>query len=160
VSQIDDIKWHLTRAQAAALVFSMLFGAAFITAVVVHHQAEAKLRHPDPYSAIGWFELTDTESGVAVRWNPATGDSWALACPGGIKTACEWDRIEFRGETPPRNGGWYDCVPTGQGTILWHVHTGESWILACPGTIRTCDWEPLEVRPPMTPTSDGGEDGL
>lgn len=128
-----------------------------VLAIVGDSSADAKLRHPDPYSDVGWYEVTDTEAGVAVRWNPMTGDAWAMACPGGAKTSCEWDPIEFRGEPPPKTGGWYDCVSTGQGAVFWHVHTGQSWVLACPGAVRTCDWEPLEVRPPPT-TND--EDGL
>jgi hypothetical protein len=147
---VNELRWQLTRAQAAALAFAFAFGMSFITAVVMHHKAEAKLRHPDPYAEAGWFEMLQAEEEIAVRWNPMTGDSWTLACPGPAKSSCEWDPVEFRGETPTGSSGWYDCVLTAQGVIFWHVHTGESWILACPGTIRTCDWEPLEVRPPET----------
>lgn len=147
---MNELRWQLTRAQSACLAFAFLFGASFITAFVVHHNAEAKLRHPDPYSEIGWFEMLQAEEDIAIRWNPMTGESWALACPGATKTSCEWDPIEFRGGDPTDDSGWYDCVKTAQGIIYWHIHTGESWILACPGAVRTCDWEPLEVRPPAT----------
>jgi len=119
-------------------------------AVLVKHYAKAELRHPDPYSGAGWFEMLRAEEEIALKWNPTTGESWALACPNPAKTSCEWDPVEFRGEAPSGDGGWYDATLTAQGVIFWHVHTGQSWILACPGAINTCDWEPIEVRTPMT----------
>ena len=143
---MNELRWQLTRAQTAALAFAFAFGMAFITAVVVHHNAKAEIQNPDVYSEEGWFEVLESDEDPAVRWNAVTGESWALACPGIPKSSCDWDPIEYREGAPNPLRGAFNCLHTGQGVIMLHVPSGNSWILACPGTVRTCDWEPLEVR--------------
>ena len=43
---------------------------------------------------------------------------------------------------------WYDVECSGSECIRFNPQNGESWILACPGTMTSCAWEPLEVREP------------
>jgi len=140
MSRVQDWGWEGLKALVTG-------GACVAVCVICSGDVDAKaaIHHVDPGTDTGWFEMLEADNDVALKWNPMTGDSWALACPG-TKTSCEWDPIGFRGETPSRDFGQYDAVLTAQGVVFWHVRTGDSWILACPGTIRTCDWEPLEVR--------------
>lgn len=47
--------------------------------------------HEDPYP--GYFEVTDGDP--PIRFNPTTGESWILACPGTM-TSCAWEPLEVR----------------------------------------------------------------
>ena len=144
---MTELRWQLTRAQAACLAFAFLFGAAFI-ALFVQQRAHADLDNIDPYAEGGWYEVESTPAGL-VRWNVRTGDSWVLACPGPDKRSCTWDPIDFRGDPPQPDGpGVYEVEADDDRAVLFSIRTGRSWVLACPGAVRTCDWEPLEVRDP------------
>lgn len=122
-----------------------LFGVMALVLGATPVEAEAELSHLDPYSPAGWYEVIDTPAG-AIRWNPTSAQSWILACPGVTKT-CDWDPIDFRDESPiPIPGGWYDVLATDHNAILWNIRTGQSWVLACPGATKSCDWDPIDVR--------------
>lgn len=53
----------------------------------------SQLEHVDPAAVGGWYEVTDGEP--AIRYNPRTGESWILACPGPV-SGCKWDPIDVR----------------------------------------------------------------
>lgn len=73
-----------------SLVFLIALGVFVITKAI---RATA-LSAVDPYAPNGWYEVIETSQG-AIRFNPRTGRSWVLACPGPPK-GCEWDPITVR----------------------------------------------------------------
>jgi len=42
----------------------------------------------------------------------------------------------------------YDVECSDHECIRFNPRTGESWILACPGAPKGCEWDPIEVREP------------
>jgi hypothetical protein len=43
---------------------------------------------------------------------------------------------------------YYDVECSDNGCIRYNPQNGESWILACPGAPKGCEWDPIEVREP------------
>jgi len=74
---------------AAALIL-----AAGVLALGYFWPAKADLNSVVPYAAQGWFEVECSDVDC-IRYNPRTGESWIMACPGAPK-GCEWDPIEVR----------------------------------------------------------------
>ena len=49
-----------------------------------------------------------------------------------------------RGADPYMEHFEVECSPNH--CIRWNLYTGESWVLACPGATKSCDWDPIDVR--------------
>tara|TARA_Y100000310_G_scaffold302289_1_gene339456 strand:- start:1975 stop:2220 length:246 start_codon:yes stop_codon:yes gene_type:complete len=45
---------------------------------------------------------------------------------------------------------YYDVECSYNECIRYNPQNGESWVLACPNSMKSCAWEPLEVRAPST----------
>ena len=75
---------------AAALLF-----AVCVLAVGYFLPAKANLNNVDPYAARGWYEVVCSDH-ECVRYNPRSGQTWILACPGPAMLSCEWEPVEER----------------------------------------------------------------
>lgn len=76
------------------MTLALLAITILVAAAVAIFPARADLNSVDPYATGGWYEVVCSETDC-IRYNPRTGESWILACPGASKS-CAWDPIEVR----------------------------------------------------------------
>jgi hypothetical protein len=63
-----------------------------------------------------------------------------VLCVGGLLAAAA--------EASDEAYAYYDVECSYNECIRFNPQNGESWILACPGVTRSCEWDTIEVREP------------